>query len=133
MTEWTASVGIGQTNPDQFPIDKFTDWGGVLGSEPHGGYNLVLAFPAANLRQAAATAVSIVEAAGLHPTSVEVYAEADFERKSVFAAPDTVGVPEAAKILGVTAQAIRHRIASGSLPARRAGRDWRIPRVAIEV
>lgn len=90
--------------------------------------------PADNLRQAFTTAIALAESATtVDVLTVEVLPTAEFDaRNGIQAAPETIGVPEAAEILGVTPQAVRQRLASGSIPARREGRDWRIQRAAVE-
>lgn len=90
--------------------------------------------PADNLRQAITTALAVAEAAAAAEVlSIEVLPTAEFDaRNGVEDAPETIGVPEAAEILGVSPQAVRQRLAAGSLPARREGRDWRIQRAVVE-
>lgn len=41
-------------------------------------------------------------------------------------------VPEAAKALGVCVQRVRQLIHAGTIPARKAGRDWLITTSALE-
>ncbi len=44
---------------------------------------------------------------------------------------DTVGTPEAARMLGVSRVRVIQLIQDGRLPAERVGRDWRITRGAV--
>jgi excisionase family DNA binding protein len=130
-TEWNIIAGIGDSDPEAFDIAAFAEWGGVLAPAPQGGMQVTLTVPAVSLRQAIATGLTIVEAAGLTPTSLDALTSQAYDRRSIATAPDTVGVPEAARLLGVSANAVRQRIQTGSLPARRVGRDWQIPRPAL--
>lgn len=130
-TDYNVTVGI-ETDPETFDLNPFAEWSAVLGAAPQGGQQLVLTIPAQGLRQAIGTALSIVEAAGLTPQAVDALTTVDYDYRSAVAATDTVGLPEAAEILGVTREAVRQRAASGSLPATKNGRDWRISRALVE-
>lgn len=45
---------------------------------------------------------------------------------------DLLSVSEVAELLGVSRQAVLARISSGSLPARKVGRDWAVSRAVVK-
>lgn len=105
-----------------------------IGMSPHGLLSVQLTVTADTLPQAAIVATSVVESAlGAAVVAVELMTEAEFNRREGWDdVDDLVGVPEAAELLGVSRQAVGQRVRSGSLPGERRGRDWMVPRKAIE-
>jgi len=93
-----------------------------------------ISLPAENLAQASAAALAIVAAAfgGSAAIACEVMTEDERDaREGWEATPELLSVTEVAEKLGVTRQAVLQRIASGSLPARKIGREWAIPAGAL--
>lgn len=45
---------------------------------------------------------------------------------------DTLTIPEAAEVLKCTEPCARAMCASGRIPARKVGREWRLSRAAVE-
>lgn len=137
MTDYNARIELqtrdDATLPDEL-IDALTGYGPAVARSERGWVELHITFPATDLRQAATTALALVAQATTVPVlALEVLPTAEFDaRLGITPEPETLGVPEVAQLLGVTPQAVRQRIASGSLPATRAGRDWRIQRAAAE-
>lgn len=131
LTLYNAVIDVGRAEPRDEYLEALAEHSPVLAAAPRGTLEVVLSLPASSLRQAVVTALALVEAAGLTPRSIEVLTSEDFDARS---ADDgaTISVAEAAELLGVTASAVRQRLGAGTLPGRRIGRDWRLPRAAIE-
>lgn len=137
MTDYNATIELETRDDSTLPdslIDALPGYGPAVGRSERGWVVLHITFPATDLRQAFTTAMALVGSATDVPVlAVEVLPTAEFDaRNGIAPTPETLGVPEVAKMLGVTAQAVRQRISSGSLPATRAGRDWRIQRDVVE-
>lgn len=132
MGDYTVLVDIGRVDPDTVDLDPLADWHTIAAGTPLGTVELVLTLPADTLRQAVTTALTVVAAAGHHPHAVRALPTTDYDAGHDLPADTaTLSVPEAARLLHVTPQAIRARLAAGTLPGRRIGRDWRIPRTVI--
>ena len=131
-TDYNVLIDIGRVDPDGLDLDVLAEWSAVAAGTPLGTVEVVLTIPARTLRQAAATGLSVVEAAGLETRSVRVLTTAAYDAGlDVGVEPETVSVADAARILGISPQAVRQRLGAGSLPGRRVGRDWRIPRASV--
>lgn len=133
-TSYNAIVDIGVTTPDDAILDALTGYHAVLSSTAHGTLEVVITLPAEDLRQAATTALAVVaQAIGRSPRAIHVLTTEDYDAGlGTSLEPETVSVNEAALILGVTPSAVRQRLALGTLPGRRVGRDWRVPRLALD-
>lgn len=71
--------------------------------------------------------------AGARVLAVEVLTREEFAaRAGIVPSPTTLGVPAAAELMGITEQAVRHKLRTGRLAGRREGRDWRIQRAEID-
>lgn len=97
-----------------------------------GAWQAIVTIPAHTLGQAVATARALArplgELEGLEVLPTEVWdRRAGLEIDDV----DLVGIAEAADLLGLTPQGVRDRIAAGSLPGRKIGRNWAVPRAAL--
>ena len=121
------------TMPDDL-IDALPGYGPAVARSERGWVELHITFPADDLRQATTTALALAASATSVPIlALEVLPTAEFDaRNGITPAPEYVGVPDVAAALGVTQQAVRARIASGSLPARKDGRDWRVQRSVLD-
>lgn len=105
----------------------------VLEVGPRGTLVVIITLPAANLLEAVRDALEVcARAAGREPAAVHVLSTDDFDSGAWLGNTGTLSVAEAAEALGVSADVIRRRLAEGSLPGRRVGRDWRLPRSCIE-
>lgn len=131
-TEYNALIDIGSAKPDDVDLDAFAQHHGVLAGTPYGTLEVILTVPAETLQQAAVTALALVAAAGHQPQALRVMTTDAFDNGYAQPEPQTFSVAEAAQVLGVTPSAVRQRLAGGSLPGRRDGRDWRIPRAAVD-
>jgi len=131
-TDFNAVVDVGRVDPEAFDLDAFAAHSGVLAGSPLGTAEVILTLPAESLGQAAITALALVTAAGYTPRAVRVMTAAAFDAEYGLDPADTISVTQAAAALGVTTSAVRQRLGSGSLPGSRDGRDWRLPRIAIE-
>ncbi|MBB2925493.1 helix-turn-helix domain-containing protein [Cellulomonas cellasea] len=99
-----------------------------------GWVELHLTLTADDLGTAATDAVARATAAtGLPVLAVEVLPRAEADaRAGIIPSPTTIGVPETAVLLGITEQAVRHKLRTGRLAGRREGRDWRIQRAEVD-
>ena len=87
------------------------------------------------MRQALTIAGSLVEAA-FQANVIAIEAMTDHEldiRQGWTTVPDLVSFSQAAELLGISRQRVLQRIGEHSLPATRVGRDYVIPRSAVEV
>ncbi len=130
-----ATRGDG-TDVDERLLDALTHYSPATGRSERGWVEVHLTVPATGLHQAITTALALAEPAqrliGAAVLAIEVLPTAEFDaRQGLSPAPETVGVPEAARLLGVTPQAVRQRLVSGSLPGTKSGRDWRIQLSAL--
>ncbi len=73
-------------------------------------------------------------ALGTPPIAVEVITTEEFDARQGWdsTTTDLISVREAAELLGVSRQRVLQRIADKSLPAEKVGRDYGIPRSAVE-
>ena len=106
----------------------------ALSNSTRGWRSATVTVPGASLRQAIATAVALVEAAYAAPAiAVEAMTEAEADvRQGWVQTPDLVSVTQAAELLGVSRQRVLQRIRENTLPATQVGRDYVIPRSAVE-
>ena len=111
--------------PEEFNLAPFAPWGGVHSRESELGQDrLLIRFESETTPGAVAFAVGLAQ---LHSRTLDGL-HAELSDGYTF---QTMTVPEAAETLGITQQAVLHRIKVGSLQARKNGRDWRIPRAAV--
>lgn len=114
-----------------------TGLGAALTSTGHtalGWVELHLTVTAAGLGHAAGDAIARVESVvpDVPVLAVEVLScQEAATRAGIVPSPATIGVP-AAEILGITEQAVRHRLRTGRLARRREGRDWRFQRAEVD-
>lgn len=137
MTDYNARVELETRDDTTLPdalIDVLSGYGPAVARSERGWVELHITFPAADLRQAVTTALALVAQATTVPVlAIEVLPTAEFDaRLGMAPEPETLGVPQVAELLDISPQAVRQRIASGALPATRAGRDWRVQRATVE-
>ena len=116
-------------------MDALADYHPAVWTSPRGWLSVTITVPAENLRQAAATALAVVEqAAGAPAVSIDVMATDEFDARAGFVpVPDLVGTSEAAEILGVSRQRVLQLARSGALPASPVGgKALAFPRSAVE-
>lgn len=134
-TDYNAYIEIKtrQVDDDDL-IDALAGYGPVVSRSERGWVAIDITVPATDLRQAFSTSLAIVEAATAHPVlAVEVMPTEEFDvRNGLAPLPSTMGVPEAAELLGISPQAVRKRLEAGTLAGHREGRDWRIQRAAVK-
>ena len=132
MNEYVVTIGVGIEDPDNYDLSRLDEWGAILASDLElGGQKIVLSINAASVVEAARAAIAVVEKINLPTFSVTIEEESDAQARSDLRAGETVGVAEAARILGISGRAVTKRIAAGNLGARREGGTWRIPRAAL--
>lgn len=118
-------------------LDALADYHPAVGRTSRNRLEVIVTLPAADLRQAIATGLAVVERAA-HPakvTSVEAMTTKEFDARTdvddPVEIPELVSITEAAAALGVTRQAVHQRIEAGTLPATQIGKTWVIPKSAI--
>lgn len=127
--DYTATLTLTPRFDDDTVLDRLGSYHPALAparaSEKETDREVIVTYPAEDLDQAIANARLLAEhvgtLAGLEVLPTEAW---DHREAQVPAEFELVGVTEAAKRLGVTPQAVRARLASGSLPGVRAGRSW---------
>lgn len=135
-TDYNARIDYATRDDiDEQLVDALAGYSPATERTTTGYAGVHITLPAADLAQATTTALALAARACDVPVlALEVMTTAEFDAR-VEADPTegTASVAEAAALLGVTPSAIRQRLASGSLPGQREGRDWRIPRGALPV
>ena len=132
MTEYVVIIGAGIDNPDDFDLSRLEEWDAVLASDLElGGKEIIFSTQADSLVEAARAALVMVEKIGVPAFSLMIEEESDAQARIEARMGETVGVAEAARILGISGRAVTKRIAVGNLGARREGGTWRIPRAAL--
>lgn len=122
-------------------IEALADYSPSAGFSPRGWLSVRLTFPASSVEQAANTAraiaaeaIAAVDAAATI-VRIEAMTEAELDAREGFVhVPDLVGLPEAAELLGVSAQRVRQMVDEGKFTtARRIGeRAWVLARHEVE-
>lgn len=115
-------------------MDELEAFSPALSNSTRGWRTATITSPGASLRQAIAAAVAVVEAAyGAQAIVVEAMTEAEADiRQGWVQTPDLVSVSQAAELLGVSRQRVLQRIGEHTLPATQVGREYVIPRSAVE-
>lgn len=138
--DYNATLTITPSSPveDDEAVDvlmeAFADYHPAVGDAPAspGALQAVVTVPAHTLAQAVATATALAAQVG-DLEGIEVIPTQVWDRRAGLKIDDVelVSVTEAATILGLTSQAIRDRIAAGTLPGRKIGRNWLVPTAAL--
>nr|WP_297429782.1 helix-turn-helix domain-containing protein [uncultured Actinotalea sp.] len=115
-------------------LDAFAPYHPATGRGPRGHVEVHLTVPAEDFVQLMQTTVAITaRAVGAPVLAVEMLPTAEFDRRlGLEPVPELLSVTEAARLLGVSRQAVLQRVESGSLPATRVGNAWAIQRAAVE-
>lgn len=105
----------------------------VLARRGDGSLELVLVLAAESTVDALAGLLAALTALPelSDPVAITVRATTAAGPENTRSAPELVSVTQAARLLGVTRQAVLRRIDSGALPARKVGSTWTIPRSAL--
>ncbi|PHP52606.1 helix-turn-helix domain-containing protein [Actinomyces ruminis] len=135
--EYNATITIRAKGDDvdDALVDALRDYHPAVSPSPlaEDAWDAVITFDAETLGQALTTARAIGEHLG-GMIGLEVVPTTAWDRRAdqdVRSDDDLVGVTDAASRLGVTPQAIRERLATGTLPGRKIGREWVIPARAL--
>lgn len=141
MTDYNAILTTDHRTPtradlDDELIDRLAAFHPALGFTT-GRLTITITYPAETLEQAATIAAALAgrSLAGLPVTAtgLEVLPTAEFDRRNgMEPVPELLSVTEAAAELGVTPQAVRLRLDSGSLRGVKAGATWVVPRGEVE-
>lgn len=141
MQSYTATVEVDRrdfqtvtaTELDRL-VDALAPFHPAVHESPRGYLAATVTLPGATLAQATAAVIPVVENALRAPVvAVEAMPAREFDQRNGFVPlPELISVTEAAELLGVSRQAVLQRIGSRSLPATRVGRDWVLPRAAVE-
>ncbi|MGZ4617199.1 MAG: helix-turn-helix domain-containing protein [Frankiaceae bacterium] len=135
VTDWPAHRAD-ETLTDTF-MDRLAPWHVALGGTLDDRVSATITYLAENPRQAALTGLAIVEKAldgtGLQVVSFEVVPTETFDRRYGFEpVPELLSVTETAAELGVSPQAVRQRLDSGSLRGVKAGATWVVSRAEVD-
>ena len=106
-------------------VDRLVDYHPAVGPSDlvPGAREAVITLPAASLSQAITTIRAVAASLGvLHGLEIVPTAAWDRRLGRTTNEDDLIGVTEAAGALGVTPQAVRERLAAGTLPGRKIGR-----------
>lgn len=115
-------------------VDRLVDYHPAVGPSDlvSGAREAVITLPAASLSQAITTVRAVAAPLGvLHGLEIVPTAAWDHRLGRTTNEDDLIGVTEAAGALGVTSQAVRERLAAGTLPGRKIGRNWALPASAL--
>lgn len=130
--EYNAILTVPTVEDIDSLMEALSDYRVALGFPRRGEAEVVLTYPATDVRQAAATALAVAKDHGLDVQAISVETVARYDKlTSEVTIPALISVTEAAEILNVTRQAVLHRIKSGALQATRVGDAWVIPKAVI--
>lgn len=125
MTSWNATMATGHPHTEQAAdevIDALIDFHPATSTSPAGAMNVTITLEAESLAAATRIALTLLPQA----RAITVLSTADFDAAAE-QIPELLSVAQAAAQLGTTTQNIRDRLARGTLPGRRIGRDWVLP------
>jgi len=127
--EWARRARTDDTTWVDALMDALGQWHPAVGASVRGFIEAVITLPAENLRQAGAVAAliadDVVPVAGADALVIEVMPTAEFDARAGLAPwPDMLSVTQAAHRLGVSPQAVRQRLESGSLTGTKVGATW---------
>lgn len=112
-------------------MDELVDYGVSMGTRPGTGPIVTVNIPAATLRQAVMTAISVVSPYG-DPIGVTALEENTWCRREGWEeVPPLLSAAEAAERLGVSRQRVVQMIGEKKIPATRIGTIWVIPEKAV--
>lgn len=134
-TTYTAIIEVAAKGiPSDDAMEALANYHPALSTSQRGWMTAHITLPAENLAQAVTTATALVEAAyGAAAIACEVMTEAESDaREGLAPVPDLLSVTEVALHLGVSRQAVLDRIARHTLPAKKVGREYAIPRSALK-
>ncbi|TFV83143.1 helix-turn-helix domain-containing protein [Blastococcus sp. CT_GayMR16] len=137
MTDYNARIELDSRDFDEAAVDVLMDvvepYSGVVARAVHGGrVELILTVPAADLRQATITAMSIVLATGHQVYALEVLPTDDFhQRINATPVPELLSVTQTADELGISRQRALQLVNAGQLDAVKVGDTWVVPRPAV--
>lgn len=116
-------------------VEALAPYGGAIGRTLANRWELIFTVPAADVRQAASTAVAVAtDLAGVPVYALEVLPADEHDRRlGVTPVPELLSVAEAAEALGVSEAAVRKRIdrPNPTIHAVRIGKGWAVPRSEI--
>jgi len=130
--EWKSRLGADSLDLVDDLMTALDQWHPAIGASLRGFTEAIITLEAENIRQAISTAGVIASdtahTAGGEVLAIEVMPTVEFDtRDNLVPLPDMVSVTEAAEMLGITVQAVRQRLESGSLTGVKVGATWVIP------
>jgi excisionase family DNA binding protein len=134
MKNWTARLELDTRAADLEHLDDvLTDYHAVRGVTLQGRAEVVMTVGGESLRHALVTAISVLaDVTGFEIYAVEVMPTEEFESRRILErVPQLLSVSEAAVELGVSPQAIRQRLDTGTMAGTKIGSTWAIPRVEV--
>lgn len=139
MKDYTVTIEVAlkdvtEARADEL-VDELQDYGPAVSSSARGWLSATITLPAASLAQATSSAVAVVQtAAGAEAIGALAMTTAERDaREGWDSEADLLSTTEAARLLGVSRQAVLERIERKTLPAEKIGKRWTIPRAALRL
>lgn len=127
--DFNATLTVPRSHEPDDLIDALSDYHpAVSPSQQHpGSWEVVTTLLATNLTQAITAILAVARAADITDLrGLEVIPTADWDRREA-TDDELLSVAETADRLGVTPQAVRERLARGTLTGFKTGRAWLVP------
>lgn len=133
MTDYNATITLARRpfRDDDDPwvgdvLDALVGYSPVVaGDNLHS--EIIITLPATDVRQAATTALALTAQAapGVRVVGLEILTTEEFDRRvELPIIPRLVSAAEAADRLGITRQAVLHRLEAGTLRGEKVGSTW---------
>lgn len=140
---WTAQIELDvrltPRNAERLAQDwmpALADYHAVLGAGPTGQVVIVISLPAEGLRQAASTALAVIQdVTGRTAVSLQVMTTEDFDARTRIepdVLPSMLSPTQAAEILGQSRQNVLLMLEQGRLAGQKVGNAWVVLASAVE-
>ena len=134
MTQFNISIELPIRKFDDDTLDnlmdQFEEYHPAIAASPLGWAEAIITVEAETLRQALVTALAV---AGGQVVSITGMTTEEFDRRpaDVERIPELLSVGQAASALGISAQAVRQKLAAGALAGTKVDGTWWLPAAAI--
>ena len=130
--EWDTRISANDLEKVDSLMDALEPWHPAIGASVRGFTEAVVTLPAESIRQAISAANAIAAEAcaeaGGNVLAIEVMPTMEFDtRDTLSPMPDLLSVTQASTRLGISPQAVRQRLETGSLIGAKVGSTWVIP------
>lgn len=132
--DFNATLTVPRSHEPDDLVDALATFHPAVGtSQQHpDSWEVVTTLPATSLDQAITTIQAIARDAGITDLrGLEVIPTTDWDLREATTDGELLSVTEAATRLGVTPQAVRERLKTGSLTGFKTGHRWNIPARAL--